>query len=443
MNGVINRVIRHMIHWMGMGVLTSWLLVSCVPGEELPGITPVFPYPDKAVQADPEVLHISRSGTRIYNGGYGSSVVGIPEEEGAFYVVTDRGPVIQGVSPDEKVFLARRFNPHIGKIKIQGDSLRRVSRISLNLTQIATGLPPEMGRGGTGEAVVDTFANALASDPNGIDPEGLALASDGTFWVCEEYRPSVMHVSASGRLISMLTPFEENGDGMSLPKVLGRRRPNRGLEGITLIPGGTGIVCVMESPLNNPDEGSSAQSAFTRLLILDTETGEAVQYLYELEDRANSVTDIQAITATSFLVIENDGKIPGSSSDPARFKRVYKIDIGQATDVNDPEDRESGLLVNGNTLEELNASELQAAGIQPVSKELVSDLLNDISDYPHDKPEGIVIINDRKIAVVNNDDFSVMPTTSANRNYRGKILPLTGEIDRTSMYFIDLSTPLK
>lgn len=73
-------------------------------------------------------------------------------------------------------------------------------------------------------------------------------------------------------------------------------------------------------------------------------------------------------------------------------------------------------------------------------KTLVADLMKDIPTlYPHDKAEGLVIINSTTIAVSNDDDFGI---TGANRVYERKILAGTGQVDRNSIYFIKLATPL-
>jgi hypothetical protein len=70
----------------------------------------------------------------------------------------------------------------------------------------------------------------------------------------------------------------------------------------------------------------------------------------------------------------------------------------------------------------------------------VVDLMKDIPTlYPHDKAEGMVIIDAKTIAVSNDDDFGI---TGANKVYEKKILAGTGQVDRNSIYFIKLSTPL-
>ena len=59
--------------------------------------------------------------------------------------------------------------------------------------------------------------------------------------------------------------------------------------------------------------------------------------------------------------------------------------------------------------------------------------------YPHDKAEGLAIINSKLIAVSNDDDFGI---TGSNGVYQQKILPATNTVDRNSIYFIKLAKPL-
>jgi hypothetical protein len=58
--------------------------------------------------------------------------------------------------------------------------------------------------------------------------------------------------------------------------------------------------------------------------------------------------------------------------------------------------------------------------------------------YPHDKAEGIAIVNSTTIAIANDDDFGVVGTGS----YTSKILPSTGTVDRNTIYFVKLKQPL-
>ena len=77
------------------------------------------------------------------------------------------------------------------------------------------------------------------------------------------------------------------------------------------------------------------------------------------------VSEIAAVTNTTYLVLERDQLYPGDPKSPSKLKRIYKIDISQATDLSDPADGRNGRLVDGRTLEQLSEAELKQAGFVP------------------------------------------------------------------------------
>jgi len=209
---------------------------------------------------------------------------------------------------------------------------------------------------------------------------------------------------------------------------------------LAITPDGTTLVGIMQSALDNPFEDRTnirSKSRVTRILTFDIPSGTTKQYIYlqEIPNLANS--EIIALSNTEFYVLERAGNFPGNASAPAVYKRVYKINLTGATDVSDPADAEAGKLVNGKTLEQLTVEELTAAGIVPVSKTLVLDILASVPGYAHDKPEGIALVKENLLAVVNDDDFGV--ATDGNGGIMQKLLPRTGQVDRGTMFFVNIS----
>ena len=106
----------------------------------------------------------------------------------------------------------------------------------------------------------------LPLDPLGADLEGIAFVkADGSFWMCDEYRPALYHFDASGVLIRRVVPIGTAAAAGQpagtfgeewLPAVLAQRRQNRGFEGIA-IDGGK-IYAFVQSPLRNPATLSNA-----------------------------------------------------------------------------------------------------------------------------------------------------------------------------------------
>ena len=121
------------------------------------------------------------------------------------------------------------------------------------------------------EPTFDLQGRVLPADPAGADTEGVAALPDGSFWVCEEYGPSLMKVDADGVVRRRWTPQGHTLAGAEavLPKEAKRRRLNRGLEGLTVSGDGGAIYAVFQSafaPLTGarPTVGMSGRDALTR-----------------------------------------------------------------------------------------------------------------------------------------------------------------------------------
>lgn len=367
-------------------------------------------------------------------GGVGSGIAS--NEEGVFYLLTDRGPNIDGANDDEKIFSNPNFVPQIGKFRLVGDSLKieKVIYLKDENGDNLTGIPNPSSVGGTGEIPVDMQGNQIPYNAKGIDPEGLAIAKDGTFWVSDEYGPHIVHFDANGRTLERINPFGNGHGGRKIPLVFKRRRPNRGMEGVALTPDQKFLVGIMQSPLYNPDKSVKKTATAIRILFYEIATGNAKEYIYFLESPSYAISEIVALSNSTFLVIERDGNTPGL--DQSIFKKIYKISINNATNVSTSD--ESGMLINGKTIEQSTKDEVLASGIIPVTKEEVFDIMS-IPNYPHDKVEGIVVINNAMIGIVNDDDFGVSGTGS----FEPKNMPLLGnKQDENIIYFVKLNKPL-
>lgn len=397
-------------------------------------------YPAKAVDASPTTWG-AQGGVSI-SGGYGSALVVDPNDPSVFWIMTDRGPNTTTAVANRLLFPLPNFVPTIGKFRLSGDSLRRIAVIDLKNAANAniSGRPNPAGQGATGETGIDGAGAAITPDPDGLDSEGLALMKDGTFWVSDEYGPHLVHFNATGRTIERINPFGTGTGGRRLPQVLALRRPNRGMEGLAITPDDRTLVGAMQSPLDNPTAAIGRASDAHRIVTFDIASGATKTFVYEVEAVGNLICEIQALTATTFLVIERDGLFQGGSP-AATVKRIYKIDISNATDVSDPANATSGKLFGGKVLEALTKAERAANGITPVSKTLVYDLLTHPGGYPHDKLEGVTLVGRDLLVVSNDDDFGVVDGGGAT--FVSKLLPATQQRDRVVLYFIKLATPLR
>ncbi|WP_313491486.1 hypothetical protein [Sphingobacterium multivorum] len=134
-------------------VLALALLCASCSKDDVSQITdPIeLTYPEKAIATDPKVL-IDVNGVKVYNGGYGSSMAQDPTDKSIFYLLTDRGPNIDGTENDSKVFASPTFTPQIGKFRLKDNTLTLESVIELkNKDGVKlNGLPNPEGKGGSG-----------------------------------------------------------------------------------------------------------------------------------------------------------------------------------------------------------------------------------------------------------------------------------------------------
>jgi hypothetical protein len=248
------------------------------------------------------------------------------------------------------------------------------------------------------------------------------------------------HYAADGHELERVNAFGSGTGGRKLPKVLGKRRVNRGMEGLTISNDGKWLVGIMQSAMENPDKAARTGCSITRIVFFNIATGASKQYIYAQESADSSNSEICAIpgSETDFLVLERDGLFPGDATNPAALKRVYRISIAGATDVSDSADGATGKLYGGKTLEELkDKAGLTANGIVPVSKSLVLDLLT--KGYTHDKFEGIAIFNATTLICANDDDFAV--TDDGNGKMAQKKLA-SGAVDSNEVCYYTLAAPL-
>jgi hypothetical protein len=264
----------------------------------------------------------------------------------------------------------------------------------------------------------------------------LVALSNGEFWVSDEHGPHLVHFDADGKELERISPLGVETGKRHLPAVFAHRRANRGMEGLTISPDGKELVGIMQSTLFNPGKKEVQNTRLTRMLFFDLASGATRQYLYIQEKPWNANSEIVALDKIHFLVIERDGKFSGE--DTKMQKQVYLIDINGATDVSGDFAADTGLLVRGKTLEQLDEKELAAAGIKAVQKKKLIDLVATLPNhYPHDKAEGLLLMTDGKhLGVVNDDDFAVTSTDAGD--IIQKILPDSKTVDASTLYVMEI-----
>ena len=287
-----------------------------------------------------------------------------------FQTITDRGPNGYQVEKD-RPFLLPEFSPQIINLKVDSEKLTYEIVNTLPLKKKngkpLSGLPNVR----TEENPVDSFGFIYSLDNDGLDTECLVSDDEGGYWVGEEYAPSLVHFNSKGEMIRRLMPFNE------LPKMYAERKTNRGFEGIAK--DGNKLFGFLQSPLPSDD-------TFSRIVEVDLETMKTSgEYFYDFNKGLDKIGDAISLGHEQFLVIEQNGK-KGSDSQ----KYIYKITL------------------NGTD--------------NHVKKELLLDLgqtpFKDI-----EKVEGIAVIDQKHIALVNDNDFQISDKT----NFATGVTPLNQE----------------
>ena len=366
-----------------------------------------------------------------------------------FYTIPDRGPNPNTVRQDQngdgnddtvRPFALPEYQARIVEITLDTDTGVATVNDQTFLTQM-DGTTPITGVSNfvfdtngnqVDEFPVDADGNPVALDPFGGDFEGIVLDStDNTFWMVDEYRPAIYQFNADGSLINRFiaqgtaaTAGVATGTfgAETLPGVYANRRRNRGFEAVALdetnsrgvagVTAGAGVLyAFIQTPLDNPDS-SVRHSDVIRILAIDTSNGNPVaEYVYFLERNRESGVGVSRVDkigdavfdpdTSKFFVIERDSAVGVNAK-----KFIFEIDLTGATNIlGTPLANADGSA--GTTLEEMTVDELVTAGIQGVDKIKVTNLPS-IGYLAGDKPEGLALLPDGRLAVINDNDFGLL-----------------------------------
>ncbi len=342
-------------------------------------------------------------------GGTGSDLWHGPNDApDEFWMISDRGPngQIKVGTETRRTFPVPDFTPVILQVKASGGTVTVLKTI------------PIVGQSGkpvTGISNLDrdetpydySAQTKLPFNPNGLDTEGIVRTANGDFWLCEEYGPSIVHVDAAGKVIKRYVPEGIVYTGTdyptvsTLPAIFGKRKINRGFEGITLSGDGATLFVVLQSPLTNPDKKTGDASRNTRIIRWDIATEKTTaEYVFRFQPAtdfgAKTTPDemkssaLAWVNATTLLVEERTDDLA----------KLYTVDLSQATNIlgtkwDDP--------ATTPTLEATD--DLAATGIVALPKTLVLDL-GTFKDIPK-KVEGVVILDKNTVAISNDNDFDI------------------------------------
>ncbi|NIA69963.1 alkaline phosphatase [Pelagibius litoralis] len=215
-----------------------------------------------------------------------------------------------------------------------------------------------------------------------LDPEGIAAAPDGSFYVASEGHPD----KDRANLILHVLPDGEVAREITLPEVLESAKKRFGLEGVALE--GNRLYVVVQREWHDDPKG------MTKILTMDlaSSTWGVMHYpLDKPESAAGGWVGLSEITALGngrFAILERDNQ----AGTDAAIKRVYQVDLSAVTPA--------------------------AVGAEPpvLSKTLAMDLLPMLQaakGWTADKVEGFTLAADGQLyAVTDNDGVDGSPGES-------------------------------
>jgi hypothetical protein len=365
---------------------------------------------------------------------------GDPTDE--IYTITDRGPTIGcdksealigkanfclnngAVDEDGKIFPVASFTPTIYKLNIDTGGLIG-AKVGYEVTQVIeikdrddnkiSGLPNPLQVTNT-ENAYDHKGDKKAPDPNGIDPEAIIRLSNGSFWIADEYAPSLVHVAANGRIMERVVPSGMENDLAdanyrvmpTLPAILKKRQLDRGIEAIAISPDEQFLYFIMAGPLANPDQAAYENARYVRLFKLSLNDGDLQsvvgEYVYMLDTPETFLLDDTTkqsdVKISEMVALDTDKLI--ILEQVHRHTKLYRVSaLDSGTNLFGTQwDNES----SSPSLE--TVQNLADHDIAPLGKKLVFDSRKEISDLDF-KIEGIAILDDEYLAFINDNDFGI------------------------------------
>ncbi|MBM2621037.1 esterase-like activity of phytase family protein [Actinoplanes sp. LDG1-06] len=272
----------------------------------------------------------------------------------------------------------------------------------------------------TGE--VDVLGGITLTDPDGkvswkltredrvltgadFDPESIVRVADGSYWIGEEFGPYLLHFDRAGRLLDAPVPLE----GVVAPETAARTgvtataRSSKGFEGLAQSADGRYLYALLEGTVTGDPAGSLRLNEFD--LRRGAYTGK--RWSYQLDNPDFAIGDAISVSAGRFLIIERDN----GQGATAVTKKIY----------------------------------LATARGDRLEKTLVVDLMNVANPrklggfgttftFPFQTIEDVVILDDRTIAVLNDNNFPFSTGRSAtaadNNEWITMALPRSLNVDR-------------
>ena len=220
-----------------------------------------------------------------------------------------------------------------------------------------------------------------------LDPESFRRVSDGSFWIGEEFNPSLLHFSAEGMLLAppfKLSGLNSVGNPSNAPANLPR---SRGFEGMAISPDGMWLYPMLEGALENTQaDQEQGLNIYTfnikEELFVNTNAGNR-SFRYKLDQGATAIGDFTMFSKSAGLVVERDSE----EHDKALLKKVYRVDLEQLD--------ENGFLLKTLVADLLNIND---------PHDLNQDG-NELFSFPFWTIEGLVVLNATTLGIVNDNNY--------------------------------------
>jgi hypothetical protein len=251
-----------------------------------------------------------------------------------------------------------------------------------------------------------------------FDPESIQVV-DGEWWIGDEFGPYVLRTTPQGKVLGFIDTVVAGKAFRSPDHYLNGRiaanypaeasfeaRRSGGFEPMAKSIDGKSVYPMFEWPLWDAQAKapeSHGGKPFTRILHIDVASQRYTdrQWKYKFEAAGNVAADFQMLDAHTGLVIERDDMTEGAApacpdaprtdcfTRPARFKRIYKIDMSQV---------DADGFVKKVAYIDLtkigNPNKLAKVGPNEATFVL-----------PHLGPEGLSVVDAHHIVVVNDNNF--------------------------------------
>jgi hypothetical protein len=394
-----------------------------------------------------------------------------------YWTVTDRGPnddsdreladdtgVYCSAKPSGKVIFLPGFNPQLIKVHVDEGEITVQERVLLHDgAHPATGLSSLASDESSWVQATpaDAASKTCTTAPKsafGVDTEGVVRdPRDSTFWLSDEYRPSILHVAEDGQILSRIIPKDVtigastlntatayktlvNAAGGTLavqdefPGTLNGFRRNRGFEGLAISPDGHYLYTGVQSSLDY-QAGWAAATPPVSVTNGQRNSARSLSHIrvfrIDVSDPAAPIVDREWIYDMSRAPAANDNVVPDRISDvgylapdvllieerddarPTAITHVFKADFTAATNLLDPSNAAVFAYAANTVVPTLEMAALPAS-ITPSTNTLYVDLdqLLTNAGFQNSKIEGIATLSPRGanpalFTAVNDNDFDL------------------------------------